>query len=170
MTFSSQHVTRSMSRIFTRMKSCVLPLQPQDTLNKGSVVSVKGMSQQPHRNIPEACVLFTHITLPSITAWHNSPKPEFTQSSLGSGYRLTCRAAQKINPACSSQTQAQTLLPIVTGDRSHLSSLLRDPNVPWVHCRFHLTQWYQTSGLQHGQAHSSIISLPGRKIKGNGGD
>lgn len=131
MTFSSRHVNRSMSgNIYKNKVMHILTVQSQVTLNKGPGVSVKGMSQQPQRNIPEACVPFTHITLPSIRSWHNSPKPEFPQQpSLGSGYRLTCRAVRKVTPpVLPIPIQAHTLLRS-WGDGSHLSSVLRDPKV-----------------------------------------
>lgn len=131
MTFSSQHVNRSNEwDIYKNKVMHILTLQSQVTLNKGPGVSVKGMSQQPQRNIPEACVPFTHITLPSIRSWHNSPKPEFPQQpSLGSGYRLTCRAVRKVTPPVRPiQIQAHTLL-WSWGDGSHLSLVLRDPKV-----------------------------------------
>lgn len=101
--------------IYKNKVICILTLQSQDTLNKGPGVSVKRMSKHPQRNIPEACIPFTHITLPIIRSRHNSPMPEFPQQpSLGSGYRLTCRAVQKVTPpVLPIQIQARPLLPMV---------------------------------------------------------
>lgn len=91
--------------IYKNKVMCILTLQSQETLNKGPGVSVKRMSQHPQRNIPEACIPFTHITLPIIRPRHNSPMPEFPQQpSLGSGYRLTCRGSAKGHSSCTSHS------------------------------------------------------------------